>query len=156
MSMISIKYLLIIIICLSCSNKQIQQKYKLKVDFQLDDSIITNDNNFKILFIYKTDTSSATIKTENVSLPLLKDSIYEVSFQYKNFKLSFKGIHKETVSIDQNMEWKFGIRNRPFNITEGLLSTKDFESDTTTRQLIYWQFNPQEHGDGIQIVQKVK
>ena len=152
--MILIKFLLITIFSFSCNEKPIQQNYKLRVDFQLDDSIITNNSNFKILFVNKTDSLLAKVSSENVLLPLMKDSIYEVIFLYKNFELSFKGVHKETVLIDQNMKWKFGIKNRPFNITDGLLSTKDFNSDTTTKQLIYWQFDPQEHGDGIQIVQK--
>jgi hypothetical protein len=152
--MILIKCLLITIISLACNEKPVQKNYKLQVDFQLDDSIIPNNSNFKILFVNRTDTLSAKISNENVLLPVLKDSVYEVLFLYERFKLSFKEVRKETILIDQNMKWKFGIKNRPFNITDGLLSAKDYNGDTTTRQLIYWQFDPQEHGDGIQIVQK--
>jgi len=61
---------------------------------------------------------------------------------------------RKTLYPDQDIHWKFGIQNRPFTHALGLLSQKELDTDTVTKQLVYLQFDLQEHGDGIQIVQK--
>jgi hypothetical protein len=59
------------------------------------------------------------------------------------------------ITPDQNYEWRFGIDNRPFDNTLGLLSYEEFLTDTITSRLEYWQFITIDEGDGIQIVNKI-
>jgi hypothetical protein len=57
---------------------------------------------------------------------------------------------------DQNITWKFGVENRPFSDSMGLLKESEYRTDKKTRQLQYLQFDLMEYGDGIQFVNKIE
>ncbi len=150
---------------ISCSG-QIKEKISgssdtinksITIAFMIDETRIDINNNFSLFFANGSDTLHAGIRGTKLVLPNLeKDTEYTVIFKYKYFNLSFNKILKRTILPDQNMEWLFGIENRPFNDSLGLLSYQDFKTDKKTRQLQYFQFRPQEYGDGIQFVKKIE
>jgi hypothetical protein len=91
-----------------------------------------------------------------VELPTLsKDSGYSIRFEFEKYKLTFDNFTKKLITPKQNIEWKFGIDNRPFNNTLGLLPYNEFKADTTTKALHYLKYNLLEEGDGVQFVKKI-
>lgn len=52
------------------------------------------------------------------------------------------------------MDWIIGIDNIPFNKSLGLLDLKEYDL-SSYQKLEYLQFDPQEYGDGIQLVNKL-
>lgn len=129
---------------------------KLSINFTVDDSIILLHDDFIVFLVNEKDTLHLLSKNNELILPVLeKDTGYSVTFKYNDYSLSFKGITKRMIFPGQDVEWKFGINNRPFNKLTGLLSDKEYKSDTNTKELQYLQFNLLEQGDGIQFVNKI-
>lgn len=126
----------------------------ISITFNIDGKLMPIANSFTIQFINGHDTLAAKVTDTTIQLPNLKDSLYDVQFKYASNRLFFPGMSTSTIIPNQKIKWKFGIQRRPFNIESGLLSKTDYENDTTTKYIIYWQFDPEEFGDGIQIVQK--
>jgi hypothetical protein len=126
----------------------------ISITFNIDGKLMPIANRFTLQFIKGRDTLTGQVTDTTIQLPNLKDSLYDVQFKYASNTLFFPGMNTNTIIPNQNIKWKFGIQNRPFNIESGLLSKSDYENDTTTKYIIYWQFDPEEFGDGIQIVEK--
>mgnify|MGYP003440025937 FL=1 len=143
-------------LCNSDYSRSIEQK-TIRISFTIDDSITNVANKFDVRFINGNDTLMGMTDSIFLRLPdLEKDSIYDVSFSYESYRLYFKDMPRTMIIPEQEIEWKFGIDNRPFNNLLGLLPYHEYQNDTTTKKLIYLQFNPFEFGDGIQLVQKVR
>ena len=130
---------------------------KLIASFTIDDNAINIQDKFSIILINNGDSLNTSIKGNQITIPsLTRDTGYTVVFKYNNYILPFHGLTKQMLFSGQDMEWKFGIDNRPFNHSLGLLSEGEFNTDKTTKQLQYLQFSPMERGDGIQFVNKIK
>ena len=133
-----------------------QNNKKLFVSFTLDDSLIVLNNNFTVLFINGRDTIQPKITKNELTVSNIKTNTnYKVIFKYKKYDFEFKGITKQMIFPNQDVEWKFGIDNRPFNRLTGLLSDKEYNNDKEIMQIQYLQFNLLEQGDGIQFVNKI-
>ena len=145
----------ITLLSIFCSNSNEQKEKRILISFTIDDSVQNITDSFRIDFISGVDTLSGMADKNFLNLPgIEKDTTYEVVFNYATYSLSFKEVTKQMIVPEQNIEWKFGIDNRPFNNLLGLLPYEEFKTDTTTKQLIYFQFSPMESGTGIQFVQK--
>jgi hypothetical protein len=139
----------------NCNSHSASKSEKtIAISFNIDGKLMPIANNFVLQFIKGHDTLTAHATDTIILLPNLKDSLYDVQFKYASSTLLFPAMSTNTIIPKQNIKWKFGIQNRPFNIESGLLSKSDYQNDTTTKYIIYWQFDPEEFGDGIQIVQK--
>ncbi len=137
-------------------NSNNEGKKKLLISFNIDDSTFLLHDDFTVFFINEKDTLHVSSKNNELNLPVLeKETGYSVAFKYKLYSLYFKGITKQMIFPGQDVEWRFGIDNRPFNKLTGLLSDEDYKIDTETRELQYLQFNLLEQGDGIQFVNKI-
>ncbi|MBN8876906.1 MAG: hypothetical protein J0I32_05120 [Sphingobacteriales bacterium] len=135
----------------------ISDSKKITVSFTIDDSLINIKDKFQVAISNGNTSEKAIVKGNEISLPELKtDTGYTIIFKYADVSLSFKRVTKKMIVTSQDMEWKFGIDNRPFNNLLGLLSTQEFNTDKKTRQLQYLTFDPQEHGDGISAVNKIE
>jgi len=133
-----------------------QNNKKLFVSFTLDDSLIVLNNNFTVLFINELDTIRPKITRNELSVSNIKvNREYQVIFRYKEYNFGFNGITKQMIFLNQDVEWKFGIDNRPFNRLIGVLSDKEYKNDKEIMQVQYLQFNLLEQGDGIQFVNKI-
>ena len=153
-------FLLFAIVC-SCQSrtKTVEEKQnnkKLFVSFTLDDSLIVLNNNFTVSFINDRDTIQTKITKNELSVSNFKtNAVYKVIFKYKKYDLEFKGVSTQMIFPNQDVEWKFGIDNRPFNRLKGVLSDKEYNDDKEILQIQYLQFNMLEQGDGIQFVNKI-
>jgi hypothetical protein len=157
-------YFILGVISSGCSNQPNQNlaestktpEKKTMVSFIVDDNLATMSGQFQLLFINGNDSAVATNIGNEVVLPVLrKDTGYIIIFKYGNYTMRFSGITKKMIYSEREVEWKFGVDNRPFNNLVGLLSTDEFKEDKTTEQLQYLQFNPLEHREGIQFVNKI-
>lgn len=134
-----------------------QEKKKIIVSFMVDETSINLKDDFKIYITNGKEVLECISKNNYIELPLLsKDSGYSIKFEYKKYILLFDNFPKRIIIPKQNIEWKFGIDNRPFNNTLGLLPYNEFKSDTTTKELHYLKYNLLEEGDGVQFVKKIK
>lgn len=139
----------------SCS-KDNQEKYPIKISYQIDDKEVQLNDNFIISVVREKDTFNFYPKQKKVSLYKFDEfDKYEVNFIYDKKILNFKDVSNKMLNPSQQMEWKFGIENKPFKIEDGLLSTEEF-SDETIKQVEYMQFNPLEFGDGIEKVNIIR
>lgn len=138
-----------------CTNNNFSQQKPVQISFIIDGKSQNISNDFKIYFVANKDTLQGSSDNNLLRLPdLSRDSCYDVIFNFKQYSLAFGGVSKRSLIPGQKFEWRFGIDNQPFDKTLGLLPDAEYNTDTTTRQLIYWQFEPMEHGDGIQIVKR--
>ena len=140
----------------ACNNRaSTDQNKHIKISFSVDKQLVDIGGNYQLFLVNGRDTLPAAVDKSYVELPKMDDSIYEVVFKYGQYTLTFQNIARQTLFPEQNMQWKFGVQNRPFDLESGLVTKQEYETDTLTRQLVYLQFDPQEHGDGIQIVRKL-
>jgi len=142
MKVIRLLLILVIINSSSCN----KPKYNLTIKFQIDNSEISINDDFKLYFLEKKDKLEAKVEGNHVTLPDFSENAVTAVYQYKNYKLVFEYMQVDMLRIDQNMNWTFKIL------------TKDFDQLATSRNLgpakkIYvWEFNPQDHGEGIEII----
>ena len=133
------------------------QKKTIKVLFFVDGVRQDLTKTDGLFFISNGDTlkneigSNGYLTFKNV----LNKNEYSVMFIHSADTLIFSDVETKMIIPDQNYEWRFGIDNRPFDNSLGLLSYDDFLTDTVTRKLLYWQFYTLEKGDGIQIIKKI-
>lgn len=138
------------------NNNSNEAKKKILISFIEDDSTVTLHDDFTVFFVKVRDTLHLSSINNELTLPMLKnDTGYSVLFKYMGYNLYFKGLTKQMILPGQDVEWKFGVDNRPFNKLTGLLSDEEYTNDIKTKQLQYLQFNLLEQGDGIQFVNKI-
>jgi hypothetical protein len=130
---------------------------KFIVSFFIDDKPVKIKNNFKVFFINGKDTLKPDVKeSELLLLPgLFKDSIYTIVLNYNKYCLSFNRITQKMIFPGQDVEWRFGIDNPPFNSLLGLLKENDYKNVQKFKQLQYLQLMLMEYGDGVQFVNTV-
>jgi hypothetical protein len=130
---------------------------KLLVSFVIDDSSINISNQFKMFFINEKDTLRIGVEGNRLILPNLeKDTGYTIVFMFKHYVLSFNRMTKKLITPDQDITWKFGIDNPPFNDLLGLISNEEYKTNKKIKQIQYFQFDLMEYGDGIQFVHKIE
>lgn len=133
-----------------------QQTKKLWVSFAIDGDTINMGEHYDIALINGEDTLKARKQGSFIQLPLMTDSAYDLMFKYQSYTLIFKQMPRTMLYPEQDTHWKFGIQNRPFTHALGLISQKELDTDTVTKQLVYLQFDLREYGDGIQLVQRIR
>lgn len=137
-------------------NEEMQKK-TITIHFTIDDSTVDTNDNFKLFFINASDTQTALINNNKINLPnLTKDTGYTVCISYRNYNLIFQNFTKKMIIPDQDMEWDIGVDNKIINNLKGLLTDEEFKNKSKYKQLQFFQFNPHEHGDGIQFVKKIE
>ena len=156
MKMVQCTIIVIAIIASSFLPNETQQK-TIKVLFFVDGVRKELTKSDRLFFISKSDTLKNEIDNNGyiTSKNVLTQNEYSVIFIHSKDTLVFNGIEAIMITPDQNYEWRFGIDNRPFDNTLGLLSYEEFLTDTITSRLEYWQFITIDEGDGIQIVNKI-
>ncbi len=152
--------ILILLICVSCKEKP--QKLitstntkKVSVSLIIDDKKVKLST-YKLYCINNQDTLDFLKDNNNyliIPTNLEKNKEYEFIFQYKNTTIKFDKIIGKTVVPNQNIEWLFGIDNKPFNKSLALLTEEEYGSKSINR-VYYWQFNLLEFGDGVIFVRK--
>jgi hypothetical protein len=156
--------LCILLFLLSCSGQTTQKPKEnslssksITVSFSIDDSFLPIKNQYHVVFVSGNKSIEASIKGNELFLPAIDTNTnYTIVFRYANYSLLFKNVMSQRILTGQDMAWKFGIDNRPFNNDLGLLSTEELKTDTKIKQLQYLVFDPLEHGDGIAAVNKIE
>jgi len=153
----SIFLLFLITIIGGCTQRQKEndnEQKELTIKFLIDDTVQRIGNTYRISMVNERDTSFVKTRDDSIYLPRIENSKkYDVLFSFGKYKLSFKGLSGSDIVPKQKMLWEIGIDNKPFNYLEGFLSREEYERNSY-HKVEYLRFNPQEHGDGIQIVNK--
>lgn len=135
----------------SCKSKA---QDTVHVSFEMDGVFQNIDDSFNIYFKHNNDSLPAII-TKNISvLPLLKDSLYDVVFIYKEYILMFDSIPRTMIIPKGEEEWSFGVESKPFNSVFGVVPEKDIQDDKALKKVYYLHFEPEEL-DGIVITKKI-
>lgn len=103
--------------------------------------------NNKILFIQNGDTIASKVCCSKVQLPNIdSNSVVDVLFLFGKKELVFASISSKKLLMDQEVVWKLGYYKR-FNEKdkEEFYVVEDFSK---IKELYYWEFEPQEFGDG--------
>ncbi len=101
----------------------------------------------KILFIQNGDTIASKVCCSKVHLPNIdSNSVVDVLFLFGKKELVFASISSKKLLMDQEVVWKLGYYKR-FNKKdkEEFYVVEDFSK---IKELYYWEFEPQEFGDG--------
>lgn len=104
-------------------------------------------SNSKILFIQNGDTIASKVCCSKVQLPNIdSNSVVDVLFLFGKKELVFASISSKKLLMDQEVVWKLGYYKR-FNEKdkEEFYVVEDFSK---IKELYYWEFEPQEFGDG--------
>jgi hypothetical protein len=134
-----------------------QEGKKIIVSFMVDETSIKVKDDFKIYIINDFEVLECSSKNNYIELPVLnKDTGYSIKFEYGKYKLLLDNFTKKLITPSQNIEWKFGIDNRPFDNLLGLLPYDEFKTDATTKELHYLKYHVLEKGDGVQFVKRIK
>lgn len=154
-----------LILCIICfvfisackSNEGVSyRELGIKASFEVDDTAQLLDNNFTVSLEGATEKIGCRISHDTLFVPNnLEDSLYNVTFTYKDAALTFKGIYRSVLLPDQKFHWEFGIDNQPFNIVRGAASTEDLEPGKYSK-IEFLMTNPQERGDGLLFRNKIK
>lgn len=156
----NLKYYLLFfsLFLMSCDKKNTakgqDQKYKIKVNFIIDDIKKNIDDNFVIYLVSGSDT--LVVKPHNkvfIEIPNV-DNHYELIFKNEQNLLKFPNVPSKMIIPKQDFEWNFGIDKKPFNKYLNLMSETEYETDNKTTEISFLQFDPQSYGDGIQLVEK--
>lgn len=157
---ISIIISIIIFSITSCNETKINNKinnnriFLIPIKYVIDDKVLKLDDNFNFLVINNSDTIKIKHKNNILEIPELdKRDNYKVLFQYKKDKIVFSQLSDKMINPNQKMDWIIGIDNMPFNKSLGLLDLKEYDA-SNYKKLEYLQFDLQEYGDGIQLVNK--
>lgn len=142
---------------LYCSNWEgkTEQQKEIQVSYAIDDKAVNISGCFGVVFVNEKDTLRGKATKSLLRLPDLKENVkYAIIFCCNTDTLKFEGVSGKTITPEQDIEWKFGIDNKPFNHLLGLLSESAYKSATKLTQLSYLQLDPKEFGDGIQFIVK--
>lgn len=153
-----------IILCLLCllffackqKKRAFQKETSIRASFQVDDSSMLLDNNFKVFLDGPTQKIACRIEHDTVFVPHnLNDSIYTLRFIYGELHLAFDSVQKFDLLVDQRVHWALGVDNKPFDLLKGAISFEDYKRGIYSK-VEYLILNLQERGDGIQFVNKIK
>jgi len=132
------------------------QELGIKASFEVDDTAQLLDNNFTVSLEGAKEKIACRIAHDTLFVPNnLEDSLYTVTFIYKDVVLVFKSIYRSVLLPDQNFHWEFGIDNQPFNKIRGAASTEDLEPGKYSK-IEFLMTNPQERGDGLLFKNRIK
>jgi hypothetical protein len=129
----------------------------LYVSFFVDGKQIKIDNRFNFTIVHNKDTIKARVIGHCLFVPEIADLLdYTIIFKYGKYSLSFHRISKGMLTPDdQSYTWEFGVDNRPFDESLDLMSSQQYETDNTIRQLQYLRIQPMEVGDGLRFVNRI-
>ncbi|MFI5161245.1 MAG: hypothetical protein ACHQHN_08200 [Sphingobacteriales bacterium] len=138
-----IRYLLffIIIVNSNCS----KSKYNLTIHFRIDDKNINIKNEFRIYFLEKNNKLEAKVNGNFLTLPDFSKDTVTAFFLYRNYRLEFKTIEVNRLRLNQNMDWTFKILNTNVDQLSASLNLGQ------VKKIYIWEFNPLDHGGGIDI-----
>lgn len=140
----------------NCINKNASEQKPIHISFVVDGKPQNISNTFKIYFVAKKDTLEGISNGNLLKLPKLSnDTVFDVIFKLKQYSLNFGQLSKQAIISNQEIEWRFGIDNKPFDRTSSILSDNEYNINATAKQLIYLQMDPMESGDGIQLTKWV-
>ena len=130
----------------------------LLVTLNVEGKTINIKNHFRIFFVNGSDTFNVGVKGNQLILPHFeKDTGYTVTLVYKKYVLSFDRITKRMIFPGQDVTWKFGVDDRPFNEALSIYGPERYKSiDKAVKRLQYLQFDMMEEGDGIEFIREIK
>jgi hypothetical protein len=128
----------------------------IRIVYKIDGELQEVYNKSRLFFIYERDTLEGEIDSLNyLRLPsVFTENTYDVVFLHKKDTLTFKDFDTQYIYQDQDFIWRFETDNRPFE--NGVLSYHEYLTDTITKKVTSWTFDPIENGCGMVIYNKIK
>ena len=134
----------------SCQEKEtISQATKTeKINFSINDSLFSLDNNFKATFYINNDSIVAATKGDSLvynKFSDVKSKDTKVRFVFNNYNLEFDSIPINLLTQDQHTRLEFGITSKSMFIS------KNLENDSSKYKGLKYQFftiNPWDSGVG--------
>lgn len=133
------------------SSCQDQEDHSISVEFKVDDKNMEISDDFEIILVNDEKVEKIIVRENQVFLPDLRDFPleFDVIFVTGEHRLEFKSIKVEEIKLNQNMMWGFRVDNPPFYENyEGVDWSK-------VKKIHYWSFNPQEFGEGYEIIEPI-
>ncbi|NOY49662.1 MAG: hypothetical protein GXO88_03730 [Chlorobi bacterium] len=124
-----------------------QEAQNIEVKFVVNGKVKKIKNNSKILFIQNGDTIESKICCSKIDLPNIdSNSVINVLFLFGKNELFFAAISTKKLLLNQKVIWELGYyRKFGDKEKEEFYQVNDFSQ---IKELYYWKFKPQEHGDG--------
>jgi len=125
-----------------------QEVQSIDVKYVVNGKFKKIKNNSRILFIQNGDTLESKICCNKIYLPknIDSNSVVDVLFLFGKNELFFASISAKKLFMDQEVVWKLCYYKRfSDKDKEEFYVVEDFSK---IKELYYWEFEPQEFGDG--------
>ena len=139
---------------ISCATtgQQMSEYEEISVTLKVDNTKVDICDKFSIAFEGKNEIYTSKVKGCLVKLPVFKNGLDELiaTFTYDGYKMRFDSVKTKWLLQNRKMSWDFVVKNKPFK--EGDLKDIDLNKVAV---IYYWQFNPLEEGDGIELIKPI-
>ncbi|QCE40241.1 hypothetical protein [Psychroserpens sp. NJDZ02] len=134
--------------------KQFDKNEQILVSFEVKDKgQIDICNNFTINFVSDSKVYKSQVKDCILLIPKFPKKLKTIiiEFRFENYILKFDDIKTDWLNLNQKMNWNFKIDFPPFDeeLNNETLNKEDL------KMIYYFQFNPLERGEGIEIINPI-
>ncbi|SHL84108.1 hypothetical protein SAMN05444360_1051 [Chryseobacterium carnipullorum] len=143
----------------SCNKTKINKinsnhNFFIPIKYVIDGKMVKLDDDFDFLIIENSDTIKIKHTNNILEIPeFFKKEDYKVLFRCKEDNIVFDKLSNKMLNPNQKTNWIIGVDNKPFDKLLGLMDVKEYDK-SNYKKIEYLQFDPQEYGDGIQLVNK--
>ena len=128
-------------------NKRILVSFEVEGKGQMDIG-----NSFTIDFISDSITYNSEVKDCALKIPNFTEKIKNISveFRFENYTLKFSDVKTDWLNLSQKMNWNFKVDLPPFDELQNETLSKE-----GLKMIYYFQLNPVEYGEGIEIINPI-
>jgi hypothetical protein len=125
---------------------------KIFVSFKIDDETVNIKGDFRLFTSVNGKMIPIEVNENEVILPSFSagTEVVDVIFVYNRHELRFKNVEIEMLRLDQDVNWTFILKHKPFKEPE--LINIDWDK---VKKIHYWEINPLEEGEGIVFIEPV-
>tara|TARA_B110001450_G_C17622467_1_gene481787 strand:+ start:932 stop:1402 length:471 start_codon:yes stop_codon:yes gene_type:complete len=146
-------FFVIILFGVACKSGRVDSKKNINITFEIENQGKQDIcNNFSIDFLTSDNTYKGTVEDCKIILPNFPKELesLKVVFSYNEYKMIFDNVELNLMMINQDMNWNFRIDYPPFEE-----SNNDSLEVNNLKKIHYFQFNPLEEGEGIEIINPI-
>tara|TARA_R110002050_G_scaffold287219_2_gene438286 strand:+ start:187 stop:615 length:429 start_codon:yes stop_codon:yes gene_type:complete len=133
--------------------QQFHKNEQILVSFEVEDKgQMDICNNFTIDFVSDSKVYRSQVKDCILSVPKFPEKVktLTVEFRFENYILKFNDVKTDWLNLDQKMNWNFKVDYPPFDELNNETLNKE-----GLKMIYYFQFNPMESGEGIEIINPI-
>ena len=132
---------------------RLNKRKQILVSFEVEDKgQMDICNNFAIDFISDSITYKSEVKDCVLSIPYIPEKLKKITVEFRseNYTLKFDDVETDWLNLNQKMNWNFKVDFPPFDELDS--ETLDKEG---LKMIYYFQLNPLESGEGIEIINPI-